>query len=123
MLSNQIALIETALSAIATVGPGYIDQVNSFPTVAILRPSIQRQHIGDAVKINVFSLVIRGYVLTDEDSINASEALARDIERIIQSLDSPLIYSANVLSIETDEGLLSPYGVCDLACEVQWLNE
>ena len=123
MLSNQIALIETALSAIATVGPGYIDQVNSFPAVAILRPSVKRQHIGDAVKINVFSLVIRGYVLTDEDSINASEALARDIERIVQSLDSPLIYSASVLSIETDEGLLSPYGVCDLACEVQWLNE
>jgi hypothetical protein len=25
-----------------------------------------------------------------------------------------------VLSVETDEGLLSPYGMCDLACEVSW---
>jgi hypothetical protein len=123
MLSKQIALIETALAAIAYVGPGYIDDVNDFPAVAILRPSIQRSHIGASATIDTFSFIIRGYVLTDNDSINASEALARDIERIIQSLDSPIVYSARVLSVETDEGLLSPYGMCDVVCEVNSLNE
>jgi hypothetical protein len=123
MLSTRIALIEDALAAIAIVGPGYIDAVTDFPAVAILRPSVARAHIGDSVTVDAFRFVVRGYVLTDEDSINASEALARDIEESIQSLSSPLIYDARVLSVETDEGLLSPYGMCDVLCEVDWLNE
>jgi hypothetical protein len=123
MLSSRIELIESALSTVATVGPGFIDQVNDFPAVALLRPSVARQHIGKKATIETFSFIVRGYVQTDEDSIYASEALAREIERIIQGLDSPLIYSSKVLSVETDEGLLSPYGMCDIVCEVAWLNE
>lgn len=123
MLSSQVALIENALSEIATVGPGFIDQVNDFPAVALLRPSISRQHIGDRATVQRFSFIVRGYVQTDEDSIHDSEALARAIERTVQSLDSPLIYEARVLSVETDEGLLSPYGMCDVVCEVAWLHE
>lgn len=123
MLSSQVALIETALSTIATVGPGFIDQVNDFPAVALLRPSVERIHIGNRATINRFTFVVRGYVQTDEDSIESSENLARAIERSIQTLSSPLLYSSRVLSVETDEGLLSPYGMCDIACEVDWLNE
>jgi hypothetical protein len=123
MLSSRIEIIETALAAIATVGPGFIDQVSDFPAVALLRPSVERAYIGKRVTVDSFSFVVRGYVLTDEESISASEALARSIEQCIQSLDSPLIYSARVLSVETDEGLLSPYGMCDIVCEVDWINE
>lgn len=123
MLSSRIALIENALSAIASVGPGFIDQVNDFPAVALLRPSVSRAYIGDRKSVDRFSFIVRGYVRTDEDSIESSEDLARAIERSIQSLSSPLIYDARVLSVETDEGLLSPYGMCDVSCEVSWLNE
>lgn len=123
MLTTRIALIETALADIAEVGPGYIDIINNFPAVALLRPSVSRANIGDAVTVDSFSFIVRGYVLADSDSINESEDLARAIERTIQSLDSPLIYSSKVLSVETDEGLLSPYGMCDVVCEVSWLNE
>lgn len=123
MLSSRIEVIETALANIATVGPGFIDQISDFPAVALLRPSVERANIGDRVTIDSFTFIVRGYVLTNEDSISASEALARSIEEIIQSLDSPLIYEARVLSVETDEGLLSPYGMCDIACEVDWINE
>lgn len=123
MLSSQVTLIEDALSAVATVGPGFIDQVNDFPAVALLRPSVSRAYIGKRVTVDRFSFIVRGYVLSDEDSIVDSENLARAIERTIQSLNSPLIYEARVLSIETDEGLLSPYGMCDVLCEVDWINE
>ena len=123
MLSSQVTLIEDALSAVATVGPGFIDQVNDFPAVALLRPSVSRAYIGKRVTVDRFSFIVRGYVLSDEDSIQSSEDLARAIERTIQSLNSPLIYEARVLSIETDEGLLSPYGMCDVLCEVDWINE
>jgi hypothetical protein len=120
MLSSRITAIEDALSAIATVGPGYIDAVNDFPAVALLRPSVERVHRGDASIVSAFTFIVRGYVLSDESSISGSESLARAIEQSIQSLSSPLFYSARVLSVETDEGLLSPYGMCDLACEVSW---
>lgn len=123
MLSTRIEIIETALSTIASVGPGFIDAISDFPAVAILRPSVSRSYIGKRVTIDSFTFVIRGYVLTDNDSIDASEALARDIEGVIQNLHSSLIYSARILSVETDEGLLSPYGMCDVMCEVNWLNE
>jgi len=123
MLASRISVIETALSDIATVGAGFIDQVSDFPAVALLRPSVSRAHIGDRSTIDAFSFIVRGYVLSDEDSIQDSETLARNIERVIQSLSSPLLYSARVISVETDEGLLSPYGMCDVACEVSWINE
>lgn len=123
MLSKQIEIIENALSSIAAVGPGFIDQVNDFPAVAILRPSISRTYIGDRKTIDRFSFIIRGYVSTDGDSINASEALARNIEYVVQTLSSTSFYSARVLTVETDEGLLSPYGMCDVLCEVDSINE
>lgn len=123
MLISRIEIIENALSTIATIGPGFIDDVTDFPTVAILRPSISRQHIGDRSIIHRFNFIVRGYVRTDEDSIAASEALARSIEYILQDLKSPLIYSLKVLSVETDEGLLSPYGICDIVCNVEWIHE
>jgi hypothetical protein len=120
MLSSRINLIETALSAIASVGSGYIDLVNSFPAVALLRPTVARQHQGKQTILHIFTCVIRGYVLTDEDSINDSEDLARAIEQTLQSISSPLIDDVRVLTVETDEGLLSPYGMCDVQCQVTW---
>lgn len=123
MLSSRIAVIEESLASIATVGPGFIDQVNDFPAVALLRPSVARQYIGARRTIDTFTFIIRGYVLADEDSIDSSEALARSIEQVMQELSSPLLYSSKILSVETDEGLLSPYGMCDITCEVSWINE
>ncbi len=52
MLSSRVTLIEDALAAIATVGPGFIDQVSDFPAVAILRPSVERAYIGKRVTID-----------------------------------------------------------------------
>jgi hypothetical protein len=120
MLSSRIVLIEDSLSQIAEVGPGYIDAVNSFPAVALLRPSVARQHLGNRSIVHSFTFIVRGYTLSDQDSIDSSEALARAIEQNIQSINSPLIDDARVLTVETDEGLLSPYGMCDISCEVRW---
>lgn len=139
---SRIQLIETALQSIATVGPQFLDDVNTFPAVAILRPSIAgksserhqnqtsrratitRNSIGNKHTLDSFTFIIRGYVKSAlEDSITASEELARDIERVVQNLRSPLIYSAKVLTVHTDEGLFTPYGICDIQCEVEWINE
>lgn len=123
MLNNKIQAVEQALSNIATIGSGYIDKVNTFPSVAVLRPSIARKHVGDASIINTYVFTVRGYVQTDEDSINSSEQLARSIEHSIQNMNKDIFYSIRVNSVDTDEGLLSPYGMCDVTCEASWFNE
>lgn len=139
---KQLQLVENTLSSVATVGPAFLDDVNTFPSVVVLRPSlagktgeqhqnvssrratITRNAIGNRATLDELSFVIRGYTHTSiETAIADCEQLARDIERAIQSIKSPLIYSAKVTSVHTDEGLFAPYGVCDIQCTVEWLNE
>jgi hypothetical protein len=123
MIGAVITALESSLASIATVGPGFIDAVNDFPSVAILRPSVQRAHIGAAATLDSFSFLIRGYVYSGDDSLVAAEILARDIELCVQSFNYQLVYDSRVLSVETDEGLLSPYGMCDILCEIRWIRE
>lgn len=139
---SRIALIESALASVGTVGPQFLDTVNSFPSVAILRPmmagksgeqhqnvssrraTVIRNAIGGQVTLDQLTITIRGYIMTTvETAIDDSEALAREIEKVIQELRSPLIYSAKVLTVHTDEGLYAPYGICDVQCVIEWINE
>lgn len=139
---SRIQLIEQALATVATVGPQFLDDVNTFPSVAILRPSLAgkigehhlnrssrratttRNSIGNRATLDELSFVVRGYTHTSvETAIDDTEQLARQIELAIQSLRSPLIYSAKVTTVHTDEGLFAPYGVCDIQCVVEWINE
>jgi hypothetical protein len=139
---SRIALIEKALESVGTVGAQFLDKVNDFPSVVVLRPMISgkigeqhqnvssrratviRNAIGGRVTLDELHLTIRGYTYTTmEDSIDDCEALARQIETVIQTLSSPLIYSAKVLTVHTDEGLMTPYGICDIQCSIEWINE
>lgn len=117
-------------SAFST-SPGYINDVNDFPSIAILIPRETRFHIGGFVEpggltnqktITQFSITVRGYVLgpDGEDSMDSSEKLANEIDTAVASFDgsslakSMGVYSARVNSLSTDEGLLTPYGITDL---------
>lgn len=139
---KRLQLIENALAAVATVGPSFLDDVNTFPSVSVLRPSLAgkigehhqnvssrratttRNSIGNRATLDALSFTIRGYTHTSiETAIDDAEQLARDIEYAVQTLRSPLIYSAKVTSVHTDEGLFAPYGVCDIQCVVEWINE
>lgn len=121
------------MSTVATISSPYLDEVNSFPAVALLRQSISsssrranisRGYIGSGVTLDSFTFTVRGYTLTTiETALEDCEALARQLEIAIQSIDSPLIYSSYVNEIGTDEGLNAPYGICELHCEVDWINE
>jgi hypothetical protein len=119
MLIKLINDLESALSTAGSISTGFINDVNSFPSIAILRPSITRQHIGDSARYDSYRFIIRGYVQTDENAISEADELARTIESIIQSMQ----YDIRVLSLETDEGLLEPYGMCDIECIARILHE
>lgn len=139
---SRIQLIEEALAPLGTVGAQFLESVNSFPSVVILRPvmagksgeqhqnvssrraTVIRNAIGAQATLNELTLTIRGYTMTSlETSIEDCEELAREIESVIQNLRSPLIYSAKVLTVHTDEGLYAPYGICDVQCSIEWMIE
>jgi hypothetical protein len=136
---SRIAVLEAALAPLGTIGAQFLNDVNSFPSVVILRPmmsakndtnlssrraTVTRTALGAQATLNELTLTIRGYTYTSmETSLDETEALARQIEEIIQNLRSPLIYSAKVLTLHTDEGLFAPYGICDVQCSLEWMIE
>jgi hypothetical protein len=136
---SRIALINDALAPLGTIGAQFLEDVNSFPSVVILRPMMSsssiitnlnsrrattiRTDIGAGATLNELIITIRGYICTTiETSVDDCEQLARQIEETIQTLRSPLIYSARVLTLHTDEGLYAPYGICDVQCSIEWIN-
>lgn len=132
-MHNQIKLVENAIAAISHLGSPYIDAVNDFPSAVVLRPSvsssqrrasIERRHIGRGTTIDTFTFTVRGYTHTSlETAIDDCEAFARQLEEAIQSVSSPSVIACYVLQVHTDEGLFAPYGICELRCALEWINE
>ena len=139
----KIQAVRAALGVLGPVVPGYLNEVNDFPSVAILRPQRRRQHLGAGTILHVLRATVRGYVRTSEDdSIQDTEATCRDIEYVLQHLNNgidstdtvldtalnealtadqlSLFDDVRVLEVSTDEGLMTPYGVCELEIEASW---
>jgi hypothetical protein len=161
MLSRfQAAYTDHLVNSIAqcSASDGYIDDVNSFPAIAVLRPTLGVVYRGAGEQIRTINLLVRGYVRSSEEtSINDSEILARSIEAatstfprtatagiiveagliLTEALDLLVteqlfaiarenrldyVESSRVLTVATDEGLLTPYGVCDLEVEMIYVT-
>ena len=108
----------------------YLDDVNDFPTITLSgTPRENWSQIESRQPFRSMTQSIRGYVKTGEelDSLHESEDLARDIETVIDrfsDMSSNLgVERAQVVSYNTDEGLLTPYGVCELQVEIFYEGE
>jgi len=102
----------------------YLDQINDFPTICLYDMTERRTHIGSGIKFGTFTLTIRGYI-KEADPILAAEDLAEDIEYVVntwthlKSDTCPLLLEdVRVASLQTDEGLFEPYGLCQVRAEV-----
>ena len=96
----------------------FLNEINDFPTLIVTAAGEDRIEIGAGVRFGTFGFEIRGYV-KDEDTIEAEEDLADDIEFVLQAMvfspsdrDNALAITDIILtSTETDEGLMTPFGV------------
>lgn len=130
---NKIKLIEAAIAQVAPLSSPYLDEVNSFPSVTLLRQSISsasrsatisRQHIGRAVTLDSLRYIVRGYTYTSiETALDDGEALARKLEDVIQSIKDDSVYSSTVVEVSTDEGLFAPYSIIEIHGILEWINE
>lgn len=105
------------------------DEIEDFPAVHVTGGSETRLYQGDNYRDRFLSVTIRAYV-NEENAILALEGLLEDIETVLEDnsrlqyrdRDNNVQYTQqiSILSIDTDEGVLEPLGVGELACEVRY---
>jgi len=97
----------------------YLEEINDFPTIILFAGDESRKYLGAGQKEGAFLLNIRGYLFTDENSLDDAEDLANEIDSVIRNMSKiDNLIDMRVLTINTDEGILSPYGMCNLLVEV-----
>ena len=115
-----IRTIEASLQPLAHINKSpYITDVTTFPSITVLRPDTERLHTSSGAILKTMRTKIRGYV-RDEHPTAKAELLARQIEYELQTIKTDVFDSIKVVSVMTDDGILRPYGMCELGIEVQW---
>ena len=105
------------------------DEVEEFPSVHLNAGSETRQYQAGGYKDRFLSITLRCYV-NEEDAVAALEKLMEDIETVLEE-SSRLEYTDSrgaaqytqlitIVSIDTDEGVLEPYGVGEMLIEVRY---
>ena len=105
------------------------DEVEEFPAVHLNAGSETREYQGGGYKDRFMSVTLRCYV-NEEDAVVALEALMEDVETVLEQ-NSRLAYTdrngntqytqqITIVSIDTDEGVLEPYGVGEMQIEVRY---
>ena len=105
------------------------DEVTDFPAVHVNSGAETREYLGQGDKFRFLALTFRCYV-NEEDAVQALEELMEDVESVIED-NNPLNYTTGLAvatttiqttinSIDTDEGVLEPFGIGEILCTVQY---
>ena len=108
----------------------FIDQISQYPSVCVIAGDETREYQPSGFKWRYLNLEIRIYVSDEEDAQEELALLIEDIERVIDNNDvltyddsvSPNLQttSSTILTITTDEGVLAPLGVGEVAIQVRY---
>lgn len=105
------------------------DEVDTFPAIHINAGSESREYQGGGYKDRFLSITVRCYV-KETEAQEALDKLLEDVETVIES-NGRLAYTDRqgkqqftldiiVLSIDTDEGVLEPFGVAEMQLSVHY---
>lgn len=105
------------------------DEVEEFPAIHLNAGSESREYQGGGYKDRFLSVTIRLYV-KEEDAVLALDNLIEDVETVLEE-HSRLPYvdkqgalqhthQISIAQIDTDEGVLEPYGVGEVLIEVRY---
>jgi hypothetical protein len=105
------------------------DEIEEFPAVHLNAGSETREYQGGGYKDRFMSITIRCYV-NSEDAVDDLDKLLEDVEVVLED-NSRLAYAdrngatqyahqITIISIDTDEGVLEPYGVGEMIIEVRY---
>jgi hypothetical protein len=105
------------------------DEIEEFPAVHLNAGSETREYQGGGYKDRFMSVTLRCYV-NSEDAVEDLDKLLEDVEVVLED-SSRLAYvdrkgatqythQITIISIDTDEGVLEPYGVGEMTIEVRY---
>jgi hypothetical protein len=108
----------------------FLDSITQYPSVCVVAGDETREYLPDGFKWRYLSLEIRVYVEDEEDAQEELALLLEDMERVIDNNDV-LIYdntvspnlkttSCTITSIATDEGVLAPLAIGEIAFIVRY---
>jgi len=118
-------------TVVASTSPRLLfwDEIAEFPAVHVNSGSETREYLGAGEKFRYLTLTFRCYV-NEEDAVVALEKLMEDVETVLE-INSRLAYKdregntqhtqqITIISLDTDEGVLEPYGVGEMLIEVRY---
>ena len=108
----------------------FLDQIQEYPHICVVAGDETRQYQPDGFKWRFLQLDIRCYINNEADPQEILALLMEDIERVVDNNDI-LIYDDNVcpnltttsltiISLSTDEGVLTPLGIGEMLVEVRY---
>lgn len=107
----------------------YMHDLNDFPAITFIPRQEQRDHFGDQQVHGIIAVQLRCYVYDGDTSDIADECerLADQIEEAIDTFAETYrqyeVEEARVVSLRTDDGLMTPYGVADLQVSILYRLE
>ena len=113
---------KTNLSQNVFKGLKYIDQINDFPAIYIQAGEELYRYNSKTNTEAFMNIMIRIYA-HEEHSLYKLEDLVDDITHVLERVkydQSHKIISAEIASIDTDSGLLDPYGLGEIMITVQY---
>jgi|TARA_Y100000389_G_scaffold18407_1_gene16000 hypothetical protein len=103
-----------------------LEEINDFPSIYIVPGAEIRDYnstLGGTTINSLLPVVLRCYIYDEEDELVNEHIndITQDIEHIIYSLPTTNeILDLTLTSINTDEGLLTPYGIVELQVQVRY---
>ena len=101
------------------------DEVDDYPSVFVNTGAEAREYLPGGFKWGYLTLTVRIYI-QDEEPEARLEEIFEDIEKIVDT-NGTMEYDTNsyiedmkILSITTDEGLLNPIGVGEIALQITY---
>ena len=129
---EQINGMQPFRTAVSTVERRlkFWDEVVEFPAIHIGAGTETREYDGGGFRFRFLRITIRCYVSDDNDVIEALEELLEDVETVLEDKD-PLTYydstgasqstvQTTIGTVTTDEGVLEPLGVGEIAIEIRY---
>ena len=118
-------------TVVASTAPRLLfwDEVTEFPAVHVNSGSETREYLGGGEKFRFLTITFRCYV-NEDDAVDALEMLLEDVETVIED-NNPITYTTGlgastttiqttINSIDTDEGVLEPFGIGEIIATVQY---
>ena len=99
----------------------FLDEVNDFPSAYLQAGTENRIYDSKGLTTSTLDIMIRVYV-HKENATAELESTMQDIEFVIYNMDTEKygMMDVQVASMGTDEGLLDPYGIGEVAVTAQY---